>query len=331
MSSLTSSLQSGSRIVVEPSDRTAVNSFSLDKVPIGDTGSTGRVPPTVAAFQSVTDSPVHGAPSSGPPTEARPVHALTSMDTSGSLAESAEQRQLAHVVPLSSGREAFARLYIFDWDNTLCPTDWLCELYSRCGQSVYTAKRPCAALCSPVIKSRLALLETSVRRLLQKCTERGQVTILSNATSVGLLKTLRLLPLVQRTLTELKVQIVSARDMCEPHGLPLEKWKDTALIRLVTAFINKRPQQKHSIMTIGDQQLEHIALHNAAYHLQLSCGWECHPKCIKYVESPSLEALTRQTLFLTELLDRFADAESGTFCMQLKDVLSGGSLSSTHC
>ncbi|CDI87225.1 hypothetical protein, conserved [Eimeria praecox] len=299
-----SSLQSGSRIAVGPSDRTALSSFSLDKVPLRDPGSTGRVPAAVATFHQIADSPVHGTSSGGLKTEASPVRALTSMDSSGSLAESTELWQLAHVVPLRSPAEAFARLYIFDWDNTLCPTDWLCELYSRCGQSVYTAKRPCAALCSPVIKSRLAVLETSVRRLLQKCTERGQVVILSNATSIGLLKTLKLLPLVQRTLTELKVQVVSARDMCEPHGLPLEKWKDTALIRLVTAFINKCPQQKHSIMTIGDQQLEHIALHNAANHLQLSCGWECHPKCIKYVESPSLEALTRQTLFLTELVDR---------------------------
>ena len=159
--------------------------------------------------------------------------------------------------------------------------------------------------------------------------------------------------------------------MCEPRGLPLEKWKDTALIRLVTAFIHKSPQQKHSVMTIGtlyipfskkmgkgqctpmqcitiallfsrkdlrrlpteawvnvalmlsnagDQQLEHIALDNAARMLQ-RCGLECHPKCIKYVESPSLEALTRQTLSLTDLLDRFADEESGTYLMQKDEAV----------
>ncbi|CDJ50027.1 hypothetical protein, conserved [Eimeria brunetti] len=323
-------LQSGSRIAVDPSDRTAVSSFFLNKVPLRNSGSTARVPATVAPFQPIADPARHGASSGGLQTDASPVRVLTSTDSSVSRSESAELRQFSHVVPSRSPGETFARLYIFDWDNTLCPTDWLCELYSRCGQSVFTAKRPCAALCSPVIKSSLAVLEASVRGLLQKCAERGQVTILSNATSIGLLKTLRLLPLVQKTLTELKVQVVSARDMCEPRGLPLEKWKDTVLIRLVTAFINKRPQQKHSIMTIGDQQLEHVALHNAANHLQLSCGWECHPKCIKYVESPSLEALTRQTLFLTELLDRFADDESGTFCMQLKDVFSGSSLPSTQ-
>lgn len=84
------------------------------------------------------------------------------------------------------------------------------------------------------------------------------------------------------------------------------------------------------LLNAGDQQFEHIALHNAANHLQLTLGWECHPKCIKYVESPSLEALTRQTTFLTELLDRFADEESGTFCMQLEDVYSGGPPLSTQ-
>ncbi|CDJ31445.1 uncharacterized protein EMH_0009090 [Eimeria mitis] len=330
MSTFTS-LQSGSRIAVDPSDRTALSSFSLDKAPPRDPGSTGRVPAAVASFQQIAESPPHRALGRRLQAEAGPVRVLTSMDSSGSLSESAELRQPSQVAPQRVPGETFARLYIFDWDNTLCPTDWLCELYSRCGQSFYTAKRPCAALCSPVIKNRLAVLESSVRRLLQKCTERGQVTILSNATSIGLLKTLRILPLVQRTLTELKVQVVSARDMCEPRGLPLEKWKDTALIRLVAAFINKRPQQKHSIMTIGDQPLEHIALHNAANHLQLSCGWECHPKCIKYVESPSLEALTRQTLFLTELLDRLADEESGTFCMQLTDVFSGDALPPARC
>ncbi|XP_026190430.1 uncharacterized protein LOC113146649 [Cyclospora cayetanensis] len=226
------------------------------------------------------------------------------------------------LLPLTGLNTAFARLYIFDWDNTLCPTDWLCELYSSFGQSVYTAKRPCAALYSPATRARMAALESSVRLLLQKCRERGQVAIVSNATSIGLLKTLMLLPTVQKTLTELQVQIVSARDMCEPHGLPLEKWKDTALIRLVTAFIHKRPKQKYSIMTIGDQQLEHIALHNAAAYLLRNRGWECHPKCIKYLENPSLETLTLQTLSLTDLLDRFADEESGTYWMQCDELSS---------
>ncbi|KAL8273458.1 hypothetical protein Esti_002524 [Eimeria stiedai] len=121
-----------------------------------------------------------------------------------------------------------------------------------------------------------------------------------------------------------EVQVVSARDMCEPLGLPLEKWKDTALIRLVTAFMHKFPQSSHSVMTIGDQEFEHIALHKAAAHLLLNCGWDCHPKCIKFLESPSLEALTRQTVSFTELLDRFADDESGTYLMQRDDALVQG-------
>lgn len=219
-------------------------------------------------------------------------------------------------VPGQSFVDTFARLYIFDWDNTLCPTDWLCELYSNCGQSVYTARGPCSALCSTAVQSRLAAFESSVRHLLQKCKNRGQVTILSNATTIGLLKTLSLLPVVRKTLAELKVQVVSARDVCEPRGLPLEEWKDTVLIQLVSAFIRKCPQQKHSVMTIGDQDLEHIALHRAAAHLLLNRGWQCYPKCIKYVENPSVEALTRQTLSLSDLIDRFADDEIGTYWMQ---------------
>ncbi|KAL8426904.1 hypothetical protein Efla_002512 [Eimeria flavescens] len=231
--------------------------------------------------------------------------------------------------------KTFARLYIFDWDNTLCPTDWLCDLHCRHGQSVYTATLPCVALCSPSVQSRLAAHESSVKRLLHKCTERGQVAVISNATTVGLLKTMRLLPVVQRTLTELSMLaacqmpgsstsrgVVSARDMCEPHGLPLEKWKDNALIRLVTSFIHKHPQQRHSIMTIGDQEFEHIALHKAAAHLSLKRGCDCHPKCIKFVESPSIETLTRQILSFTELLDRFADDDSGTYWMEVNHSIS---------
>ncbi|KAL8440811.1 hypothetical protein Emag_007712 [Eimeria magna] len=119
-----------------------------------------------------------------------------------------------------------------------------------------------------------------------------------------------------------EVQVVSARDMCEPLGLPLEKWKDTALIRLVTAFMRKCPQSSHSVMTIGDQEFEHVALHKAAAKLLLNCGWDCHPKCIKFLESPSLEALTRQALSFAELLDRFADDESGTYWMQSEDAFA---------
>lgn len=93
-------------------------------------------------------------------------------------------------------------------------------------------------------------------------------------------------------------------------GLPPEKaWLCVALVQL----------------NAGDQEFEHIALHNAAAHLMLKCGWECHPKCIKYVENPSLEALTRQTLSLTDLLDRFADEESGTYWMQSDETFLGGS------
>lgn len=77
-----------------------------------------------------------------------------------------------------------------------------------------------------------------------------------------------------------------------------------------------------SVFSAGDQDLEHIALHRAAAHLLLNYEWQCYPKCIKYVENPSVETLTRQTLSLTDLIDRFADDEVGTYWMQ-KNKITG--------
>lgn len=195
-------IQSSSPVARDTSNHPAVRSLPLEHTSVGDSGRTVNVPSSPSPFRHAADSLVRGTPRREPP-DSNPIRVLTSMDSNASFSECTDTRNRAYLMPLRSPLEPFARFYIFDWDNTLCPTDWLCELYYSCGQSVYTAKRPCPALCSPVIRSRLAVLESSVRRLLQKCTERGQVTILSNATSIGLLKTLKLLPLIQRTLTEL--------------------------------------------------------------------------------------------------------------------------------
>ncbi|CBZ55887.1 conserved hypothetical protein [Neospora caninum Liverpool] len=210
----------------------------------------------------------------------------------------------------------FARYYVFDWDNTLCPTDWLSGLYGQNGLNLYMSKRPCPALSSPVLKSKMDLLQNSVRRLLLKCKEKGEIAIMSNATSVGLIKTLRLLPVIHRTVNELRIAVVSARDMCEPHGLPLEDWKDTALIQMLLDFAGRHVNHKLSVMTIGDQDFEHIALHNASEYLQSQFGRDPHPKCIKYVESPTIDTVTKQTSIFTELIDQFADDESGTYLME---------------
>ncbi|PFH38323.1 hypothetical protein BESB_006640 [Besnoitia besnoiti] len=220
------------------------------------------------------------------------------------------------LLPAPPEGDEFARYYVFDWDNTLCPTDWLCQLYGQSGLNLYISKKPCQALSSPALKSKMDLLQTSVRRLLLKCKEKGEIAIVSNATSVGLIKTLGLLPLIHRTVDELRIAVVSARDMCEPHGLPLEEWKDTALIQMLVDFAGRHVNHKLSVMTIGDQDFEHIALHNASEYLQTQFGRDSHPKCIKYVESPSIDAVTKQTAIFTELVDQFADNESGTYLME---------------
>lgn len=131
------------------------------------------------------------------------IEVLTSLCSQMSLSslEDSTTTPTSNRVPQQA--ESFARLYVFDWDNTLCPTDWLCELYARNGMSVYTAKRPCPSLYTSEVRSALNAFENNVRRLLLKCSKRGQVSIMSNATTVGLIKTLKLLPTVHRTLTEL--------------------------------------------------------------------------------------------------------------------------------
>ncbi|PHJ18121.1 hypothetical protein CSUI_008054, partial [Cystoisospora suis] len=109
----------------------------------------------------------------------------------------------AAVAPQPQANDQFARYYVFDWDNTLCPTDWLCELYGRNGMNLYLSKKPCQALQSPALKPKLDLLQNTVRKLLLKCRDKGEIAIMSNATTVGLIKTLRLLPVIHRTVNEL--------------------------------------------------------------------------------------------------------------------------------
>ncbi|KFG53898.1 hypothetical protein TGFOU_246110 [Toxoplasma gondii FOU] len=281
--------------------------------------------PSTSVVPAVTSRPAAPCPSAYGPgspgaTELSGGTNATALVRAGTIQELSAHQSGKHFdvsppVPLQEGNH-FARFYVFDWDNTLCPTDWLSELYGQNGSNLYMSKKPCPALSSPVLKSKMDLLQNSVRTLLLKCKEKGEVAIMSNATSVGLIKTLRLLPVIHRTVNELRIAVVSARDMCEPHGLPLEDWKDTALVQMLLDFAGRHANQKLSVMTIGDQDFEHIALHNASEYLQSQFGRDSHPKCIKYVESPTIDIVTKQTAIFIELLDQFADDESGTYLME---------------
>ncbi|KAJ1605806.1 apicomplexan-conserved protein [Cryptosporidium canis] len=169
-------------------------------------------------------------------------------------------------------------LIIVDWDDTLLPTTWLSW------------------------NKELDLKNTNfggiVRDFLKKATELGQVVIVTNADPRWVYETSELyLPEILYYLRV--IPICSARQFAKGDPNDMKNWKYRAFNCVIQQFSNSFEGIKN-IISIGDSQWDRDAVFNV---FENNKSVEIIPKAVKFLGSPSFEALGEEILILTSKLE----------------------------
>ncbi|TRY53218.1 HAD-like domain containing protein [Cryptosporidium tyzzeri] len=169
-------------------------------------------------------------------------------------------------------------LIIVDWDDTLLPTTYLS--WNR----------------------QLDLKNTNFGRIvadfLKKATELGQVIIITNAEPRWVYETSELY--LPEILCFLRViPICSARQFTQAGSNDLKYWKYRAFNCVIQQFSNSF-QGIANIISIGDSQWDRDAVFNV---FENNKNIKIIPKAVKFLGSPSFEALGEEILILTSKLE----------------------------
>ncbi|KAK9174264.1 hypothetical protein CmeUKMEL1_00075 [Cryptosporidium meleagridis] len=169
-------------------------------------------------------------------------------------------------------------LIIVDWDDTLLPTT--CLSWNK----------------------QLDLKNTNFGRIvadfLKKATELGQVVIITNAEPRWVYETSELY--LPEILCFLRViPICSARQFARTGPNDLKYWKYRAFNCVIQQFSNSF-QGAANIISIGDSQWDRDAVFNV---FENNKNIKITPKAVKFLGSPSFEALGEEILILTSKLE----------------------------
>jgi len=181
-------------------------------------------------------------------------------------------------------------LIILDWDDTLFPTSWISKssinLFDETQRETYLLQ--------------FSELDNVIYSLLDRCTQYGFVTIITNASFGWIVGSMNVLPNSSKLIKN-KVNIVSARDTYSKEN-HMSKWKDLAFRDEVSHRLFGI-DDIHNIVSIGDAHYEY----NATINLH---DWEkVNPKqrllkTIKLVDNPSLAAVIDQIMILTDCIEK---------------------------
>eukprot|EP00928_Gymnodinium_smaydae_P026408 TRINITY_DN20751_c0_g1_i1.p1 TRINITY_DN20751_c0_g1~~TRINITY_DN20751_c0_g1_i1.p1 ORF type:complete len:680 (+),score=150.05 TRINITY_DN20751_c0_g1_i1:109-2148(+) len=215
-------------------------------------------------------------------------------------------------------------IIFFDWDDTLCPTNWIqtdkrVDWKTRCpafddaslllepSSSATGEASPCRSRIT--MAEALRQHEAAVIALLRVAAAAGHVVIVTLA-QVGWLETSieNFMPGVAPVLRELGVEVIYARKAVPVRRIkaaladqrdPWAVMKEGAMRKALKRFYSRRPKQSwKNCLSIGDSQVEAEALAELTFtRVQLNDKGEQRPvrcKTVKFVEDPSLEQLTQE-------------------------------------
>lgn len=169
-------------------------------------------------------------------------------------------------------------LIIVDWDDTLLPTTWL--------------------TWNKEVDLRNSNFGGIVRDFLKKATELGQVVIITNADPSWVYETSELyLPEILYYLRV--IPICSARQFAQNSPNDMLHWKYRAFNCVIQQFSNSFEGMKN-IVSIGDSQWDRDALFGV---FETNKNVQIVPKAVKFLGSPSFEALGEEILILTSKLE----------------------------
>lgn len=169
-------------------------------------------------------------------------------------------------------------LIIVDWDDTLLPTTWISW--------------------NKEVNLRNSNFGGIVRDFLKKATELGQVVIITNADPAWVYETSELyLPEILYYLRV--IPICSARQFAQKGPNDMKYWKYRAFNCVIQQFSNSFEGIKN-IVSIGDSQWDRDAVFGV---FETNKNVQIMPKAVKFLGSPSFEALGEEILILTSKLE----------------------------
>jgi len=193
-------------------------------------------------------------------------------------------------------QESPSTLFIFDWDDTILPTTALSlQGFSLDGPEVDMNSDFGAAL----VAHTQAWVET-----LGQARHYGKVMVVTAAEQGWVEATCsKFLPgLASQVMgAEAWVSVVSARSVFEPKGYsdPLE-WKQMAFAAAVEQYFPESCKHRN-VVSVGDASYERRAILSLANWVPY-----CTPKSLKFLERPSLPALSRECEFVRMWLKRLS-------------------------
>lgn len=164
--------------------------------------------------------------------------------------------------------------YIFDWDDTLCPSSYLLMQMDP---------------LDAIHVEKLKILDFGICRLFSDLlASEGKISIVSNADEYWILETCRrFLPKVAIYLRYHRIGVMSAKMYFQSTqgrvGTPQE-WKMAAFRSL---YGNERGLDKQ-VISIGDAVHEHVACQSLAEQFGMVC------KTLKFIDSPTMEEVIWQ-------------------------------------
>ena len=174
---------------------------------------------------------------------------------------------------------------ILDWDNTLCPSDWLCMM----GFNVNTLFQYSLPLLKVI--SECEKVAIAAERLIRAAQSYGQVVIVTNATGGWVDKTCSVFMPELYSLVK-SLPVISACELYEPFYVNPNMWKIQTFRRevLETLFKNE-PQAPRMVLSIGDGQAERNAVRMLVFVTNFGA---VTTKSLKFMDRPSPNLLIEQ-------------------------------------
>jgi hypothetical protein len=196
-----------------------------------------------------------------------------------------------------------------DWDDTLMASSWLLSNDLRL-DSTEAVPEPHA--------SQLKRLEASVVALLERSLELADVYVITNAEAGWVeLSARKWMPAVSALLS--RVVVCSARSTYERmYPERPSSWKQQAFVDHIRAHFAGCPAGTlKNVISLGDSVHERTALHTATKALAT-----VQAKSVKFVERPSVEALTRQIDLMLNILPSVVSHQGGLDLMLSMHLLT---------
>mmetsp|Transcript_63117 Transcript_63117/g.160188 ORF Transcript_63117/g.160188 Transcript_63117/m.160188 type:complete len:254 (+) Transcript_63117:146-907(+) len=171
-------------------------------------------------------------------------------------------------------------ILIFDWDDTVLPSSWICQQGLRLDDD------------SVVLDEQKATLDRLAARAAQTLSvakRHGKVVLVTNAEEGWIeLSCAKFMPTLLPVLSDVK--ILSARSTYEVQGVesPFE-WKFLAFESEIGSFCSEFSERRKNIISFGDSAHEREALIRVTENLL-----NCSIKSLKFVERPGVEQLLKE-------------------------------------